>query len=313
VVRLKGTAGDERSSADGHLPFLTAAQADRVRYLVRHALAERGREVSVYADHLVDDQGGEFGLWNVAAACHNDPRGERAWPAITAEYVGSLLEDIDHDPLDGLTPEGARSRVYVKLVPADALPSRTGLSCLDETVPGLVDALVVDFPGTVASLSDSEVALLGGKSALREAGLARLRALPPLQHKHMAAPDGGTFEVLLGESVYTASRVLVMDDLLKQTPGAETAPHGVLAAMATRNQIAIHVIRGRSAVRSLRLMTRFALAGYSDGTGRLSPNVFWWRDERWAQVTRLDTDGTIRVLDNPDLTSIFRRLDGESQ
>ena len=101
-----------------------------------------------------------------------------------------------------------------------------------------------------------------------------------------------------------------MDDLLKHAPGAETGtPHGVLAVMATRNQIAIHVIRGRSAVPSLRLMARFALAGYSDGIGRLSPNVFWWRDDRWAQVTRLDTDGTIRVIDDPDLTSTIKRLD----
>jgi hypothetical protein len=181
---LQAKPGDEHS-ADSHLPFLTAAQANRVRYLVRQAFAECGREV----------------------------------------------------------------------FPADALPSRKGLN------------------------------------------------------KHLATSDGGAFDVLLGESVCTASRVLVMDDLLKQAPGVETGtPHGVLATMAIRNQIAIHVIRGRSAVPSSRLMARFALARFSDGAGRLSPNVFWWRDGRWAQVTQLDTDGTISVIDNPDLTSTIQRL-----
>jgi hypothetical protein len=310
---LKEKASEDRSGPDSYLPFLTAVQADRVRYLIRQAFAERGRETTVFADHLRDDQGAEFGLWNVAAACHNDPRGEPAWPGITAEYVSSLVEGIDHNALVTLTPQEAQSRVYVKLTPADAFPSRHGLSYLDETVPGLLEALVIDFPGTAVSLSDSEVARLGGKAVLREAGLARLRALPPLQHKHLAAPDGATIEVLHGESVYTASRVLVMDDLLNQTPGAGTGtPHGVLAAMATRNQIAIHLIRGRSAVPSLKLLARFALAGFTDGIGRLSPNVFWWRDDHWAQVTQLDTDGTIRVLDNPDLTSIIGRLDGQN-
>jgi hypothetical protein len=128
---LKEQAGEDRSGPDSYLPFLTAVQADRVRYLVRQAFAEGGREVTVYADHLRDDQGAEFGLWNVAAACHNDPRGEPAWPAITAEYASSLVEGIDHNPLDRLTPREAQSRVYVKLtqptpsLPAMAFPTST--------------------------------------------------------------------------------------------------------------------------------------------------------------------------------------------
>jgi hypothetical protein len=114
-------------------------------------------------------------------------------------------------------------------------------------VPGLVDSLVVDFPDTVGWLTASQVVKFGGKDALREAGLANLHALPPLQVKHMTAADGGTFEVLLGESVYTASRVLVMEDLLEQalSPAAETT-HGVLAVVRW-----IKVV-GRGAGRGLR-------------------------------------------------------------
>ncbi len=131
---------------------------------------ELGREVTVHPDYLRDDQGSEFGLWNVAAACHGDPRGEVAWPLVVAEYIRTLLEDVDHGSLDGLTSEEVRSRAYVKLFPADILPSREGLSYLQETVPGLVDSLVVDFPGTVRWLRDSEVGRFGGKpSSVRQA------------------------------------------------------------------------------------------------------------------------------------------------
>ena len=311
VVRLREEAGGAGSSRDGCLSFLSAARADRVRYLVRQAFAERGRQVTVHLGYVRDDQGSEFGLWNVAAACHGDPRGELAWPAIVAEHVSSLLKHVDGHPLDGLTAREVRSRTYVKLFPADALPSGGGLSHLDGTVPGLVDSLVVDFPETVDWLTASQVAKFGGKDALREAGLANLRALPSGQRKHMAAADGGTFEVLLGESVYTASRVLVMEDLLEQAlgPAAETT-YGVLAAMATRNQVAMHAICGRSVVPSLRLMARFALAGFRDGTGPLSPNVFWWRDGRWTQVTRQRPDGTITVINDPDLAGMIRHLEG---
>jgi hypothetical protein len=311
VVRLHEEAAGEGSSRDGCLSFLSAAQADRLRYLVRQEFAECGREVTVYPGYVRDDQGSEFGLWNVAAACHGDPRGELAWPAIVAEHVSSLLRHVDGHLLDRLAVGEVRSRIYVKLLSADALPSGGGLSYLDGTVPGLVDSLVVDFPQTVGWLTASQVAKFGGKCALREAGLANLRALPSVQHKHMAAADGATFEVLLGESVYTASRVLVMDDLLDQTlgPTAETS-YGLLAAMATRNQVAIHAICGRSVVPSLRLMARFALAGFRDGTGPLSPNVFWWRDGHWTQVTRQAADGTISVINDPDLAGMIQYLEG---
>jgi hypothetical protein len=308
---LREDAGGRGDSRDVSLTFLSVAQADRVRYLVRQAFAERGREVTVHVDYVRDDRGGEFGLRNVAAACHNDPRGEVAWPAIVAQHVSTLAEHVDGRLLDGFTADDVRSRVFVKLLPAPTAPVRGDLSYLASTVPGLVDSLVVDFPEAVGWLTAAHVSKFGGKDALRAAGLANLRALPPEQCKHIATADGGAFEMLLGESVYTASRVLVMEDLLEQAlePGAKTT-YGVLAAMATRNQIAIHTISGRSIVPSLRLMARFALAGFKDGTGPLSPNVFWWRDGQWTQVTRQGPGDRISVLDNPELDRMIQLLDG---
>jgi hypothetical protein len=311
VVGLRQELSDDNRGQDRHLPFLTDAQADRVRYLVRQAFAEHGREVTVYPHYLRDDQGDEFGLWNVAAACYGDPRGESAWVLVVTEYVRSLLEHVDHHSLGELTPEEVRSRTYVKLSPADTLPSRDGLSYLDETVPGLVDSLVLDFPNTVSWLRDSDLERFGGKAALRDAGLCNLRALPVEQLKHITTPDGGVFEVLLGESVYTASRVLVMEDLLAHTLGMTDARYGVLATMAARNQIAIHVIRSRSVIPSLRNMARFALAGFSDATGPLSPNVFWWQNGSWKQLTQRERDGTISVIKNPDLTRIIQQIDDQ--
>ena len=36
-------------------------------------IGEAGREVTVYADHVVDDQGTQFGLWNLPALCGGEP------------------------------------------------------------------------------------------------------------------------------------------------------------------------------------------------------------------------------------------------
>jgi hypothetical protein len=309
MAALRRRPGGGDGSQDPDLPFLTVAEADRVRFLARQAFAESGREVAVHGGHVRDDHGDEFGLWNVAAACHSDPRGEPAWALIVAEHVRKLVAHVDHRDLTGLTPGEAQSRTYAKLFRADDFPSREGFSYLRDPVPGLVEGLVVDFPDAVSWLRDSEVERFGGLARLREAGLANLRALPVEQRRHMAAPDGATFEVLLGESVYTASRVLVMPDLLAQLLGPVDARHGVLAAIAARNQVAIHVISGRSAVPSLRLMARFALTGFADGTGPLSPDVFWWRDGTWTQITTAENDGTISVLPNPDLMHTIQQFD----
>jgi hypothetical protein len=301
-------SGDPGSQPDKALHFLTATQADQMRWLVRQACAERGIEVTVYADHVRSSRGDEFGLWNVAAACHNDARGEPAWPVIISEHVGALLARMGRPGIGDLTLAELQSRIYAKLFRADDLPSRQGLSYLREPVPGLVESLVADFPDTVSWLHDNDVERLGGVAALRELGLSNLRALPVEQHRHIATGDGGTFEVLLGESVYTASRALVMPHLLEQVMGPVDPGNGVLFALAARNQLAIHVISNQSAIPSLRQLARFALAGFDDGVGSLSPDVFWWRDGTWTQVTRAEPGKTISVLPVPSLREIVARL-----
>jgi hypothetical protein len=42
----------------------------------------------------------------------------------------------------------------------------------------------------------------------------------------------------------------------------------------------------------------------------LSPNVFWWRDGHWTQVTRQGPDGAIRVINDSDLVGMIRHLEG---
>ena len=50
-------------------------------------MAERGRETMISGGHIEGDGPTYFGLWNVAVACHEDPRGERAWAKIVARHA----------------------------------------------------------------------------------------------------------------------------------------------------------------------------------------------------------------------------------
>jgi UPF0716 family protein affecting phage T7 exclusion len=283
------------------------AEANRVRLLLRQAFAQHGREVTVYGDHVSDDQGAEFGLWNVAAACHAEPRGE-AWPQIVEQHARTVLAYADSRGLDHVTSDQIRSRVYPKLSAAGEVPRQPGLSYLGNQVPGLLEKLVVDFPDAVVTLTDSEITRFGGLTILREAGLANLRSLPPDEVKHVAAADGGTFDVLLGGSSYTASKVLVMPGLLAQTFGEVDARYGMLVALPARDRVAMHVISSRAVIPSMRLMAKFGQASFSDAFGPLSPNVFWWRDGAWAQVTQARLDGTIHFMADLDLSQIIEQF-----
>jgi hypothetical protein len=298
--------GGDTAGRDRHLTFLTEAQASRVRMLVRQAFAERGREVEVFAGHVRDDHGAEFGLWNVAVSCRDEPEGERAWPRVVARHVESVIAAADTaDVFAGLSAEEVRSRTYAKLWPVTAFPQRGRFRYMREIAPGLLDSLVLDLPDSVAGISDSEVERFGGLDGLREAGLANLRALPVEERQRMDAPDGGNFEVLLGQSVYTASRVLVMPDLLRQMLGPVDAGYGVLAAMANRHQVALHVIRDRSVLPSISHLARFAVLGYSGSLGRLSPDVYWWRDGAWQRISEADGKGAVRVHVSAELGRVL--------
>jgi len=174
-----------------------------------------------------------------------------------------------------------------------------------ELAPGLLEGLALDLPDAVVTFGDQHVEQFGGLAALREAGLANLRALPVEQHERLDAPGGGHFEVLLGESVYTASRVLAMPELLRVLLGPVDTRHGVLAAVAHRHQAALHVIRDQSVIPSINDMAMFALVGYSDSAGSLSPNVYWWRDGTWQRISEVDAEGGIRVTVGDELLRVL--------
>lgn len=197
------------------------------------------------------------------------------------------------DVLADVTPDQALAQTYAMLYAAGpALNSGTGYGYAREALPGLLEVLAFDSPDSFRLLTDGEVSRLGGVAALREAGRANLRALP-VESAEWVAPVGGVeFEVLTGDSVYTASRALVLSDTLGQLGQAEP-PRGVLACLPSRHQLAVHPISGDDpAITPLSQMAHFAHAGYSQGIGRLSPHVYWWHDGAWEQVSTV-RDGRV--------------------
>ena len=314
--RRRGSASEDTGEKDTHLPFLSRAQADRVRALFRQAMAERGRETMISGGHIEGDGPTYFGLWNVAVACHEDPRGERAWPKIVsrhADIVAAAAGTNIDDELAGCGPGELPGRVYAHIVPERAMGgSRPLPRYARKLAPGLAEMFVLDQPKTVAYLGDAQVERLGGAAAVRAAALASLRLLPPVTVHHAGQPGAGNCDFILDESAYTADRLLVLPHMLTQLRGDAAAPHGILTCMPTRQMVMFHMIRDAGTLLpSLELMARMGYARFGEGRHRLSPDVFWCRDQMWQQLTFSGTGDKLTVRVEGEFADVLDTLRGE--
>jgi hypothetical protein len=296
---------DPPEPRDETFEFFTVSEAARFRDLCRQGFAEAGLEVTAYADHLVDSSGRTFGLGNVAANCHHDERGERAWREVTARHAARTVRAMDApSPFETMTPAQLFAATYLRLMPtADLAPFRVGYA--RPVVDGLSEVLNVDLPESVATYLDEHVERFGPLADLCRAGLANLRQVPVDAHEVLER-DGGRVDVLLGDSMFLASTLLVLDHVLARE-GVVVAPAGVLVAVPFRHQLDYHVIEDLGVVRSLSLLAGFARAGYDAAAGQLSPDVFWWRDGVLERLT-VNTPEGIRVEAGPAFTEMLGSL-----
>jgi hypothetical protein len=285
-----------RDQPDQHLTLLTCGQAEELRRQVRIAFAARGREVVVLGGHVRDDTGATFGLWDLAAACREARGGQRAWPGVIAEHVRRITASVDAgDPFAGLTTSEVLSRTYARILACDRLPDWDSHRYAWDLAPELKEVLCLDMPETVVIMNDGHVARCGGAGDLRRAGLANLRTLPIEDRKDVQAPDGGHFTVLLGTSLYTASRALVMPALIESLLGPADLTHGVLVGLPNRHQVVVHVIRDKTVLATLPKMARFVELGYDDSPGPLSRQLHWWRAGHWEQIIGRYTTDSIAI------------------
>lgn len=296
--------GIPRFAPDETFPFFDMAQAERFRGLTREVFAEAGLELTVHADHLAGSDGHEFGLGTLATLCHAEDRGEAAWPEVVRAYVARLVRiQEDPEPFDLLTHDEVLARTYLRVVaagdPPSWIPGR-------EFAPGLVEVLNLDLPEAVLFFNDDHVARFGPAEDLRRAGLANLRQLRPDQHE-VLAQSGGTVHVLLGDSMFTASTMLLLPEVVGRYDAPPDPDLGVFVAVPNRNQLDFHALRGEDALASLKLLVGFAAAGYQDAVGALTPEVYWWRQGGFERISRQTPDG-IRVEIGPELSAVFEHL-----
>jgi hypothetical protein len=279
---------------DASFGFLTVREAARLRALTREAFARRGVEVDIRADHLRADDGVDFGLHNLFATCHNARRGEREWPAIITDHVARMLRARQGPDVADLPAEEILAHAFVRVVPTTALSDLTQFGYRRPLVGDLVELLAFDTPDAVVLLPDEVVSRVG-VAELSAAGVHNLLVEPFGSVTWLESGDV-RFGVVIAESVHTASRLLTVDDVLRRDQGEPDAAHGTLLCVPNRHQLGFHVVRDARVLPTVEAMVRFAVAGYDDGVGSVSPHLYYRSAAGdLQQVTSASADGDVEV------------------
>lgn len=298
------------SGPDATFPFLTADRASRVRVLAQQAFAEIGVEVVPKADCMTASDGTVYGLANLMATCHNSPDGEKSWPTLVQKHCRTIVTamqqriDIAAMPLDQVL-----SRVYLRVMGmATVPPEALGWFTYAEPVCGdILEVLALDSPESVATLRDQDVSAVD-LATLKRAGLENLLREPVDVVEKLNVDTEADLFVVMGESVYTASRILVLPDLLPRVFGDRTYPDGVLVAAPFRHQVVLHPVDGKGIVAATTAMAQFAQLGFNDSACPVSPFTYWWKDGAFTQLSHLDEDGSLVIRAEGEFAEAVTRL-----
>jgi hypothetical protein len=277
----------------GPFPYLTVAQGLHLRDLARRAFAAEGVEVVAHADYLEDPLGRRFGLTNLAAEC-NLAGPQSVWPAVVTAHVRGILQ-ASADPflIDELSPEEIVSRVFLRLVNR-GLVAEGMAEWLRYARPhcDLLELLVLRSPGSVRYIRDEDVERVGA-DRMWAAGLENLLQDPFGRHSTRVV-DGARIHFVDGDSVHTASRLLTFTDVLNRTVGPQDHPHGLLVAAPSRYELVFYSIDEHLAAATA-VLARYAYRSCLEGSGPVSPNVYWWRDGALTRISRAERDGTVEI------------------
>ena len=123
------------------------------------------------------------------------------------------------------------------------------------------------------------------------------------------SPEPGSFTALLGESVYTASRALLLPDLASELTGKRVREEfGWLMSVPNRHQVVWHIIEDATVVAAVNGMARFAAMGYSDSPTPVSPHVFWWNGTSYEQLTEVSDDGGLAIRVSPAFQAVLESI-----
>jgi hypothetical protein len=290
---------------DEYLTYFTVTEAHEFRRLVARSFADVGRDVDVYPDRIEDRSGTTMGLWNIGALCAGTDVHD--WPELIDDHV--RLVTTPARELTELSQDELESGLYLRLVEADSVPEPDTLGYARIVAPGLVEVLSVDLGDSVATPSREELSARGTLAELVARGRDNLRALldDGVHVETVGEGPRGRYTAVTGESLFTASLALLLQETVEQSTGESDWGRGVLVAVPTRHRLLYRTIDAPDARLALERMLEAALHAFHRDVGRLSPDVYWVRKQRWVQATS-SRGGKPRVLRGTGLRDALKSV-----
>ncbi|MFI9365343.1 hypothetical protein ACIG5E_30460 [Kitasatospora sp. NPDC053057] len=303
---MKFFRSKRQTQYDPDLTALTVDQADYLRELVRRHHADRGVQVTVSGQTLQQAEG-TSNLYNLAEFCRRADQSD--WPGLVERHFRSLAGAAGTTPGDA---DDVLRCAYLRLIADDAIPAGMmhGFSYLRPVATGLMEALSLDLPETVRTLDDKFVAHIG-LERLRAAGRANLIA-DPVEYDVLQGPtEGSTLYAVHGDSMFVASKALVLDDLARAVTGRELPEEGALFAVPSRGHLLFHPLAEPQVAGAVNDLAAMALRIHQENPGPLSPRLYWWRKGSVTNLTRIDdAEHSFSIVAPEELMSVMRRLAG---
>lgn len=286
---------------DPDWPFLSADQGARIREETRAAVARLGVATTVRGPILfVDGTDWEFPLDNLARNCHQAP--ESAWAGIIETHAATAASIGRGDRED----ESA-GRPILRLLADDTVEWE--IRYARHVADGLIELIGLDLPDRVRLLNDDDVA---GTDLTRTRATARTNLIAePVQYQRIEQ-DGAVLHRVYGDSMFVASKALVLPELMRAELGTEPPRDGVLVAVPGRHELVLHPLLDATAVPALNNLVMYARSEYDECPGPLSPYVHWWNDGELVPIVAEfdDAEKEIRVVIPPGLGDVLNRICG---
>ncbi|MGW3042644.1 hypothetical protein ACWC9T_21970 [Kitasatospora sp. NPDC001159] len=289
---------------DPDLTALTTDQADHLRELVRQYHAGVGVQAAV-SGQSVHRAEGASNLYNLAEFCRRAEPGE--WPRLVERHFRALAGAAESTP-DG--QDDVLRCAYLRLIADDAIPAEMApsFSYLRPVATGLLEALCLDLPETVRTLDDRFVAEVGPER-LRAAGRANLIA-DPVEFDALEGPtEGSTLYAVTGDSMFVASKALVLDELARAATGRELPEEGALFTVPSRDYLFFHPLTESKVAGAVNDLASITLRVHSENPGPLSPRLYWWHQGTVTNLTQIDeARRSFSIVLPAELMAILRRL-----
>ncbi|TDW22002.1 hypothetical protein [Kribbella kalugense] len=199
-------------------------------------------------------------------------------------------------------PDDLEKELYLRLVRAATIDPEMGKH-VPEFAPDVLMVPATYVGRGVAMHFDIDSLGVSWEEASRM-GLANLRNLrDEVETMHF---DGAEVAVLTG-GMFTASRALVFNTVLRESLHVENPPFGCLVAMPARDVLLVHVLRDQTMLKALYLLITTATNMFSTRPGSVSPHVYYVTNEDWHQVTDYST-GELHLRAVSQLEDAAQRL-----